>query len=520
MRWMSVIGLVGVGVSAGSAALGSGGELAAFGRYDRSHGGPAEGCFSPAQELAAEAQRQAFLASPEGQALGARGFPDARPFRFYPQAGNVNRDLYHVNYVDLDPTAGVLDFDCTALTYNGHRGHDSILRGFDEQEVGVPVFAVADGVVIAMQDGEPDRNTFWDGQPANFVWIDHGQFLTTRYLHLKNGSVVHAVGDTVEAGEQIGLTASSGVSDWPHLHFESRKFSTTQEPMTGPCDVLEDSWWTEQWEVERGFLVRDFGFRRGNMSVGWAGPPFETPRSNHVTFDDQVVSYWMQGLNLPAGSTARFRFFTPAGGLSFDSGAQAIGGGAARIFWTFWAWNIPEMRTLAGEWTVRIDINGAEAVTAQVRVFEKEQPAASVNRPSAPVTATLEPAVPADGDVVWARIDPDLVHDDPDFDVVRYTYRWTVNGKVVREVTSAGHADAIPASYHGPGDAIACEVIAGDGVSAPCPADLSGDGAISGVDLAILLAGWGGGGAADLNGDGATNASDLAIVLAAWGPCP
>jgi hypothetical protein len=53
-----------------------------------------------------------------------------------------------------------------------------------------------------------------------------------------------------------------------------------------------------------------------------------------------------------------------------------------------------------------------------------------------------------------------------------------------------------------------------------CPADLSGDGAVGGPDLAALLSNWGGPGPSDLDGDGLTDATDLAALLAAWGDCP
>jgi uncharacterized membrane protein len=46
--------------------------------------------------------------------------------------------------------------------------------------------------------------------------------------------------------------------------------------------------------------------------------------------------------------------------------------------------------------------------------------------------------------------------------------------------------------------------------------DIDGDGAVDAEDLSILLANWGGGGAADLNGDGTVDGSDLAILLANW----
>ena len=51
-----------------------------------------------------------------------------------------------------------------------------------------------------------------------------------------------------------------------------------------------------------------------------------------------------------------------------------------------------------------------------------------------------------------------------------------------------------------------------------CPADLTGDHAVNGADLATLLGAWGTAGA-DLDGNGTTSAADLAILLSAWGAC-
>ncbi len=58
----------------------------------------------------------------------------------------------------------------------------------------------------------------------------------------------------------------------------------------------------------------------------------------------------------------------------------------------------------------------------------------------------------------------------------------------------------------------------------PCLGDITGDGQVSGDDLAIMLGAWGpcgncSGCAADLSGDCQVNAIDLGILLGAWGPC-
>ena len=51
--------------------------------------------------------------------------------------------------------------------------------------------------------------------------------------------------------------------------------------------------------------------------------------------------------------------------------------------------------------------------------------------------------------------------------------------------------------------------------------DLNLDGSIDGVDLAVLLSGWGTSGSmADLDGDGMVGGSDLTILLARWGQTP
>ena len=59
----------------------------------------------------------------------------------------------------------------------------------------------------------------------------------------------------------------------------------------------------------------------------------------------------------------------------------------------------------------------------------------------------------------------------------------------------------------------------------PCPADISGNGAVDGVDLSVLLGVWGTDGSggefdADVTNDGIVNGADLTIILGGWGPCP
>lgn len=81
---------------------------------------------------------------------------------------------------------------------------------------GTPVYAVADGVVVAA------GNSPWDskGSYGYQVAIAHGDGNYTNYAHLKKGSICVAVGAKVSAGQKIALSNNSGTSTGPHLHFE------------------------------------------------------------------------------------------------------------------------------------------------------------------------------------------------------------------------------------------------------------------------------------------------------------
>jgi murein DD-endopeptidase MepM/ murein hydrolase activator NlpD len=93
---------------------------------------------------------------------------------------------------------------------------------------GTPVRAAAAGVVIvalcnAILDGQR-YGCDHDGSPVVsgcgwYVDILHAGRVITRYCHLMSRPAVH-VGQSVGAGEVIGLAGSSGNSSGPHLHFE------------------------------------------------------------------------------------------------------------------------------------------------------------------------------------------------------------------------------------------------------------------------------------------------------------
>jgi hypothetical protein len=83
--------------------------------------------------------------------------------------------------------------------------------------------------------------------------------------------------------------------------------------------------------------------------------------------------------------------------------------------------------------------------------------------PNALEGVELSPALPAANDVVFCLVRTSLATEDPDYDIVRYRYRWLVNGRPFRTVTSAALSDAIPRATALPGQQLTCRVTPSDG---------------------------------------------------------
>ncbi len=485
-----------------------------------------------AQGLAAYERQFGPISSPDA----ALGTPPLYPF--YPMGGILYRDLWISNFVDLNAGPAILDWNCLNYTYNGHDASDTIIRSFGEQLIGVPIFAALDGTVVATHDGEVDMNVVWEGQPANFVSIDHGSGRLCNYFHMRRWSVAVSVGEQVVAGQEIGLAASSGNSNYPHLHFATYDDNALIEPWAGPCR-LGPSHWANQVAPDYDLYLWDFGITPENMN-SYAGPPYTFPRSGQIGLGNTLVYFWTMALNFPAMSTFRVRFERPDSTFAYDSGTQQFGNPQSfRYSWWWWNYNIPDMHSITGTWHVWLYINNVIQVVAPIEVREAITP--DFNSAPEPISIAFDPAAPAAGDVIRCTVQTSLTLDDVDYDIVQYEYDWTVNGQQVRHVTTASHADVIPRWAANACDTVTVTVTPGDGVDigptemtsvvvsgGPCPqcdGDVDADGTVGINDFLALLAAWGPCPGppdtcfADIDGDGAVGITDFLALLAAWGPC-
>ena len=119
-----------------------------------------------------------------------------------------------------------MPIDAVAMTSGfGMRNHP-ILRqrsqhnGVDlASPTGTPVYATADGLIGMAQ---------YYSSYGNYVQIEHGGELQTRYAHLSSYTV-HP-GEMVQKGDLIGYVGSTGRSTGPHLHYEVRVAGQAVDP--------------------------------------------------------------------------------------------------------------------------------------------------------------------------------------------------------------------------------------------------------------------------------------------------
>lgn len=98
--------------------------------------------------------------------------------------------------------------------------HDAIDIG---APIGTPVYSVKDGKVITASYG-------YNGGRGNYVMVDHGNGLVTRYQHLSD--IYVSVGQTVTKGQNIAAVGNTGASSGPHLDYAIYVNGQTVDPLT------------------------------------------------------------------------------------------------------------------------------------------------------------------------------------------------------------------------------------------------------------------------------------------------
>ena len=168
-----------------------------------------------------------------------------------------------------------------------------------------------------------------------------------------------------------------------------------------------------------------------------------------------VATYFRMSIaNYPLNGAFRITYTRPNGSTALDF--PGVFNGSFRNGWLWFQMNPGGGLDMVGTWTARFYVNNVLMVTAPFDVVATS--AEIVNHAPLGVSVSLDPPDPVAADVPFCRITPAaLYRRDPDYDVVRYRYRWTVNGGVVRDVQTAGLSDAIPKGSVSSGDVLTCD---------------------------------------------------------------
>ncbi len=106
------------------------------------------------------------------------------------------------------------DYKTRNPNYKTHKGMD-----FIDDAGKCIIVAVADGTVESCRNDVIGVDHTYN-TAGNYVRIKHPNGTYTRYLHLKTGSVCVKAGQTVKAGDKLGIMGETGDSYGVHLHFD------------------------------------------------------------------------------------------------------------------------------------------------------------------------------------------------------------------------------------------------------------------------------------------------------------
>jgi murein DD-endopeptidase MepM/ murein hydrolase activator NlpD len=295
------------------------------------------------------------------------------------------------NFVDLDPSKGLQDFNCGKRTYDGHTGADIVTspgtwQAMDQEDV--MVIAARAGTLIESVDGYFDRSCAVDialADAANHVILQHDDGTFAYYWHLKKGSVLtESIGSRINVGDFLGFIGSSGYSSKPHLHFEVRDASNkVVEPFTGTCNNS-----TSLWIKDEGYVVPQI-LRLDTTSIspnpyGLCGS--ETLNSKAVFNPGDRVSFVAYLRDFEIGKTITWRVIDPSWTIfstdTFTNSSQFY----SESYWQ--SINILGSAPRLGTWTFQFTFNGQTAERTFVVA------AGSTNVPGPPTAIT---ATPGDG---------------------------------------------------------------------------------------------------------------------------
>lgn len=229
------------------------------------------------------------------------------------------------NHVDLRPGPGIADPACGARTYDDHQGVDFRILDLPTMLRGVPVVAVADGVVIGVRDGEYDgawlaggREVVEDRDCGNGIAIRHDDGYVTQVCQLRRNSVAVKEGDSVTQGQRIASVGMSGRAEFPHVHLSVTRDGARIDPFTGSAigikcgGPVEEGLWAgavpDHWLPSAGPFIFKSGFTDAPVTVATIERAPADPAR-----DAPSMVFYARAVGLEKGDVERIELIGPEG---------------------------------------------------------------------------------------------------------------------------------------------------------------------------------------------------------------
>ena len=176
-------------------------------------------------EQYAELERQAIAKEEAARKAAAAAAANSNK-----TSSSTSKTTSYSGAVTAKYSGGKVGWPCPASSRITSQYGYRILFGVRDFHTGIDIGAGLGSNIVAAESGTVILAAYgWNGGYGNYIIINHGNGLTTRYAHAS--ALYVSAGQSVTKGQVIAAVGSTGNSTGPHLHFEVRINGAHQNPL-------------------------------------------------------------------------------------------------------------------------------------------------------------------------------------------------------------------------------------------------------------------------------------------------
>ncbi|MGL4424167.1 MAG: peptidoglycan DD-metalloendopeptidase family protein, partial [Gemmataceae bacterium] len=284
-----------------------------------------------------------------------------------PVNGVLGKDFTYLGYNDLDPKGGSLvDSQGGKFAYDNASKMSIGIANYARMDTGISVIAAADGVVESVADGNFDRQTDNKDNAENSVVIKHNDGWKTFYTHLSKTSVTVRAGETVQAGQVIGLLGGSGKSLGAHLEFQATYLNAPVDLVSSTTEFFRDM---VPYQGTLVTTILDQGFTNYDPNADFPERPMDALTVGKAAGKD--LYFWANLSHTKAGQKATLTYARPDGSTASTSSLTFNSTGPqTTVFDKLAAAKV----TVSGTWSAKLEIGGVTVGTQSFTVVDGAGP--------------------------------------------------------------------------------------------------------------------------------------------------